>query len=178
MSNLKRRLEKIAGEEFIYIAKGPIKFFVISSYDSYEDNYEGVNHFDDLKAAVDDDMKEMSPSGLAQYISGDLEDGLITSIIVGVDMDGKNVVSKTTIKATRELNSEELEKLEDYLTGQYSDGWGESREQHPIAEWEENVEDEVYDEIEDNYYRDDYMEKMELCAHFWYSGINLKIEKA
>ena len=171
------KLRKLAKEEIIYIATAPIKFYVISSDDSEEDNSTGMDSLTELKAAVDNSMKELGPSGLAQYIHNDLEEGLILSIIVGVDTDDKKAISKTVIKTSRELTSEELKKLKDYLTGQFSDGWGEGFEQIPICEWKEDIETEEYDEETKEYYTDTYKETMELCAHFWYSGLNIKIEK-
>ena len=170
---------KRAAEEFTYVAMAPIKFYVISSEGSEEDNYEGMQNFNELKIAVDNSMKGLGPSGLAQYINNELENILITSIIVGVEGEDKNrrVLSKTVIKTTIELTPKELNKLKDFITAQFSDGWGEGFEQSPIAEWKEDVETEEYDEENDEHYTDTYKESYELCAHFWYPGMDLKIEK-
>ena len=170
MSNLRNRLMKLAAEEFTYIATAPIKFFVIGNDGSEEDNYEGMQSFNELKKAVDNSMQEIGPSGLAQYINNELEGILITSIIVGVEGEDKNkrVLSKTVIKTTVELTIGELSKLKDFITAQFSDGWGEGFEQTPIAEWKEDIEDEE---------GETYKESYELCAHFWYPGMDLKIEK-
>ena len=177
MSNLRNRLTKRAAEEFTYVATAPIKFFVIGNDSSEEDNNEGIGSFKDLKNLIDNSMRDSGPSGLAQYIHNDLEDGLINSIVVGVEGKNESVLSKTVIKATRELTAGELSKLKDFITAQFSDGWGEGINQTPIAEWKEDIETDEYDEETKEHFTDTYKESYELCAHFWYPGLDLKIEK-
>lgn len=177
-----KKLRKLANE-VTYIATAPIRFTVSPTQygEPYDDNEIGPSFFSQLKDAVSSSMSEMGPTGLAQYIDSKynkLEEGLINSIIVDVELQGNKVISKTIIKASRELTDEEIESLKDYISGQFSDGWGEGFEQQAIGDWDEEEETEEWDEEEQENYTDSYTETYELFTHFWSSkdswDINIK----
>ena len=98
---------------------------------------------------------------LAQYIWEDEPIyGVVTEIRVGVKIIEGSMYSWTEVTANRELNESEKENLLDYLTGQFSDGYGEGLEQHEFftetdyesyEEWddEEEEEDEESEEKEE-----------------------------
>jgi len=69
---------------------------------------------------------------LAEYLDN-LKD-VVTSITMTAHegTDG-NIVSHTTCAVTRELSSKEMNNLTDYITGQFSDGWGEGFEQDALS---------------------------------------------
>jgi len=177
-------INKEAATEVTYIATAPIRFTVSPTQGGkpYDDDGIGPSFFAELKNAVSSSMSEMGPTGLAQYIDpqyNKLEEGLITSIIVDAESQGNKIVSKTTIKASRELTDEELENVKDYINGQFSDGWGEGFEQQAIADWDEEEEDEEWDEDEQEYYKNTYTKTYELFAHFWShkDGWNIDIKR-
>ena len=180
MSNLRKRLKKLAEGEVTYIATAPITFSAMPQYgERYDDNGLGIDFFSELKSAVKDDMSEMGADGLATYL--DLRSSLydyVESIIVDVEKQGNNVISKTTIKAKEELDNDEIKELKDYITGQFSDGWGEGFEQRPIGEWDEQEETEEWDEEEQTNYKDSYTNEYQALAHFWNSkNFNINITK-
>ena len=113
-------------------------------------------------------IKEDEYSNLAEYY--DEGPGGILSIIpsVIVDVDGK-LYSLTTIKADHELAAEEMIDMLDYLSGQFSDGWGEGFEQRSFYECPEEIECEEWDEEEQEYYRESYTETAYFYISFWYS---------
>lgn len=178
---MKSRLKKLAEGEVIYIATAPVKF--TEADDQSRWNIGGEEYFDELKAAVKSDMSDMDEEGavgLAEYLNNDLK-GLVTSIIVDVEKIGENIVSKTTVKAIRELTSQEIEKVKDYITGQFSDGWGEGFEQSPIDEYTTTETDYEDVEVEDGTFESepyDYDVKIEVYAHFWQmENFNINITK-
>ena len=83
-----------------------------------------------------------------------------------MELEGK-VVGLAVVRAIEELSQQGIEEIKDYLTGQYSDGWGEGFEQRPIEEWQEEVEYEEYDEEADDYYTYSGYENRELYLSFW-----------
>lgn len=170
-----RRLRRIANNFVTYELTSPI--WVSETLDmGHKFDLSGVEHYEEyekLIKQVQEDMAQLGESGLAQFIWEDSEIyGLIKSIIVGV----KNNQALTTVKTIRELTSEEMELLKDYIEGQFSDGWGEGFEQHPFTEWEEYYEEEEYDEEEDEYYPYEYSELNSYCAHFWNNDGDFKFE--
>lgn len=173
------RLKKLAANEIVYIATAPVTFTEADDQSRWD--IDGFEYFDDLKNAVKASMAELEIDGLAQYLDNNLY-GIVTSIIVDVEQVNKKIISKTTIKAIRELTAEEIEKLKDDIIGQFSDGWGEGFEQNAIAEYTTSETD--YDEVEDEdgnidsepY---DYDVNIDVYAHFYnMDNFNLNIKKA
>lgn len=127
---MKNRLIRTADQNFTYVAASKPKIVYNNSEDpnSYNAGFD-ADLACDLAAALRDEMAELGPRGLAEYLDGDLEP-IVTSIIVSVD----GYLVKTTVKTTRKLTDEELYHIEDYVTGQFSDGFGEGFEQRAFAE--------------------------------------------
>lgn len=73
---------------------------------------------------------------LAQYIHGDAADALnrkVLSILPSVETIGGELMGCATVQLRAPLDAAETATLREYLTGQYSDGWGEGFEQREIA---------------------------------------------
>jgi hypothetical protein len=144
----------------------------------------------DISYLLDDiDVSEIQEAvdesdDLAGYIHDEKLNDIIVSVKVGMSDNGKN--AETMIKAKRELTDDEIEKLKSYITGQYSDGWGEGFEQ---TEFNINkLEDtfEAYGRIEhddgEESYEEDKSASIEVegsvRVHFWNSDkFEIKIEK-
>ena len=56
----------------------------------------------------------------------------VLSVFPSVETIGDTLYGVATVKSYGELTPAELYMLTDYITGQFSDGWGESFEQHPV----------------------------------------------
>lgn len=73
------------------------------------------------------------PCDLCQYYSRNEQiRGKIESAIVSVKCEEGVLYGCTTLTVKEPLSEAELEEFSDYLTGQYSDGWGEGFEQQDI----------------------------------------------
>ena len=180
---MKRLLKKAS--ETIYNIKGLIKFTECNSFDNeIYDSVEGIAYIDELNEALNEEIKEMGSKGLAEYIDPNydkLEEGLITNISIKAVGQGDEVYSITTVKTTRELTEQEKKSLIDYVSRQYSDGFGEGFELVAIAEWtdqieviEDGYEDENGDWQEDEPYYEDA--KFELFAHLWSTSTTYTFE--
>lgn len=113
---------------------------------------------------------------LAQYIwEGESIYGIVTEIRVGVKIIGGSMYSWTEVTANRELTEAEKKNLLDYLTGQFSDGYGESLEQHGFytyTDWETYTE---WCEEEQEYCENEYECTTWYYFHLWQSK-NFKLE--
>ena len=164
-----KRLKRIA-EEKTYKFKSPITI-TLSDETGEIDNAnlaEYKEYSNELSEAVQEEMNEFGPTGLAEYVDEPLK-SKIESIMVTV----KNYAAETIVKVNKELNDKEMTELKYYIEGQFSDGWGEGFEQQPIDSYEETEIDE------DQYYQDqdagmdvdrsdyEYQTTIEVRAHFW-----------
>lgn len=158
-----------------YIFKSPVKIRVFNTF--FQDSQiEWLSNKAALEQTLDEASVEGEPTDLADYIvtsDYDIERGYgpidkaVTSIPVAdievekIDYGPSHAVALTKVHTSRKLTDEEVEKLKDYLRGQFADGWGEGFEQFPFYQFttREKVE------------KTGYKEKMtyKYFAKFWYS---------
>lgn len=124
-----------------------------------------------LKDAIHHDFKTtMGPKGLAEYLDYNyekLEPELIKSIMVDVDIRGNKVISIAEVCAARDLTTNELEIVKEYISGQYSDGWGEGFEQYEIDTVSEEVQIEYFNEETEEVEYEYEFQDCPIFAHFW-----------
>lgn len=71
--------------------------------------------------------------GLMEYFSGDAETDLsVFSVFPFTEVKNNELMGVFVCKVSNDITETQLQQLKDYITGQASDGWGESYEQHPI----------------------------------------------
>jgi hypothetical protein len=108
---------------------------------------------------------------LAEYLDEPLSSS-IKSIKMCVDTltsDGR-LVGMAEVTADHSLSEQEKSELMDYLSGQYSDGWGEGFEQQEVNQHMEEIEDDDNEDPETGEYYTDYRDVSDyLSIHFWQS---------
>jgi hypothetical protein len=109
---------------------------------------------------------------LAQYIwetgkRDSIIHGVVTEIWVGVKNIKGTLYSWTEVTANRELTEIEKDALLDYLTGQFSDGYGEGLEQYAFNSYTETVEEECWDEEEQETYMFEHDVQVDMYLHLW-----------
>lgn len=103
------------------------------SISQFERKYKTKRIFDVLKEDFNF-WSSLFSSQLEQYF----DDFPVKSIRINEDNFSRvkyNDAIEVEVKVDRKLNQKEIDTLKDYLSGQYSDGWGEGFEQTPIDDW-------------------------------------------
>jgi hypothetical protein len=116
-----------------YIIKGDIIVHEKMKYGKYEDEDEDEDE-DECVCELSSLSKKQQlqvvsivseySDDLKSYLDDDLQH-IINSVKVG-DIDISDGKSICIVQTTRKLDQTELTKIIDYISGQYSDGWGEN----------------------------------------------------
>ncbi|MBZ2175630.1 antirestriction protein ArdA [Schnuerera sp. xch1] len=98
-------------------------------------NYEIVDYIDEILDAIErDKLPDEVHRGLMHYYDGkDSVNGKVEKYEFSVEMVGDELMGVAVLTLNDDLNSHELQKIKDYVTGQASDGWGEGFEQREIG---------------------------------------------
>jgi hypothetical protein len=123
-----------------------------------------VQYLDDIKALLESDK-----DNLAQYIwdSEPLIKGIITEIYVDVENVNNTLYSRTSVTSTQKLSNEQKTALLKYLTGQFSDGYGEGIEQRDVRSWTDTETEDVWDEDAEDFLPVDNEVQCYLNFHLW-----------
>ena len=159
-----------------YYVKGTVKGTAsCEMYEEYMSSRQlAVEFYHEIKELFTKDSRDE----LAQYISENSPIyGLVTEIWVDVKVIEGDLYSWTEITAERELTETEKQCLLNYLTGQFSDGYGEGLEQIDFATYTETEECEEWDEDEQEYYTEEYQYDVFCYFHLW-SARGFKLEFA
>lgn len=162
------KFRKIASDEVIYVATSPVRITLkldeidiydkLNIYEYIDSDEEGFEESeDDFIGNIESSRKDyeewatlytdsvcdysqvhndLKNVDLAEYLDGDLK-SIVNSITIRLDEEES--IAYTTIKCDRELTKSELDELRDNITGQFSDGWGESFEQQDFDAHGETV---------------------------------------
>ena len=103
----------------------------------------------DYEEVIREELERYGEDDLMQYFDGSESiHGKIKSAVVTIENKDGILYGCTKLELKEFLNPEELKELGDYITGQYSDGWGEGFE-HQDIQVEEGI----------------------LNVHFWHPGM-------
>lgn len=127
--------------------------------DSYNESesipYTGeelTGYRDIIRKAVQDDVRSFNGDLMQYYHEDDFLRSKVIRAVPGVDEVNGELVGSLCVDTNAELTTEEQAKLCNYISGQYSDGWGEGFEQREV-------------DVGDG----------SLCVHFWQpTGFELK----
>ena len=164
-------------KQYKYAIKGTI--MGSRCYENYTedvDSQELAEYEEEIRSLFpSDENGNLDPEDeLAQYIhkSGYRDAmlyGVVTEIWVGVKNINGKLYSWTEVTANRELNEIEKEALLDYLTGQFSDGYGEGLEQREFNSYTDTDVVEEWDEEEQEYYMEEVETRVDMYLHLWNS---------
>lgn len=85
------------------------------------------------ESAIREELNRYGEDDLMQYFSGSASiQEKVKSAVVTIENQEGTLYGCAKLELNEFLNPEELKELGDYITGQYSDGWGEGFEQQDI----------------------------------------------
>ncbi|OQB13445.1 MAG: hypothetical protein BWY15_01742 [Firmicutes bacterium ADurb.Bin193] len=103
----------------------------------YEDDMESVNgnrYTREIRTAINNSMSMDGERGLAEYLDDTQSiKQKVYSLKPTVEIYNDVLQGVMVARITEPLTYDELTELKEYCTGQFSDGWGESFEQHEIS---------------------------------------------
>jgi hypothetical protein len=107
------------------------------SYEPYPEELSqrgAARYKDEIQAAMNKyrEPGEAERGLMAYYDDPDTVNEKVRSMFIDVEIHGGELWGVTTLDVTEPLTPEELRTLRDYITGQFSDGWGEGFEQQSI----------------------------------------------
>ena len=118
------------------------------SYNEYEgcplNGHDLLQYADAVNEAVKKDIADFNGDLMQYYHEDDSVRRKVVSAVPSVEIRGQKLCGCLTVELREPLNEGEQAALCDYVSGQYSDGWGEGFEQREI-------------EVEDG----------KLYVHFW-----------
>ena len=80
---------------------------------------------------------------------------------------GRKLYGVAICEVDDDWTDDDTAQLKEYLTGQYSDGWGERFEQSEIDSYTEVETCEEYDEEADEYYESEWEIRYDVYISFW-----------
>lgn len=105
-------------------------------YDEYEgypqDGHELLEYETAIRDAVENDTRDFGGDLMQYYHEDDSVRGKVVTAIPSVEVHGNKLCSCLTVELKEPLLDDEQTVLCNYISGQYSDGWGEGFEQRDI----------------------------------------------
>ena len=106
-------------------------------YDEYEgypqDGHELLEYETAIRDAVENDTRDFGGDLMQYYRDEDSVRCKVVTAIPSVEAHGNKLCGCLTVELKEPLLNDEQTILCNYITGQYSDGWGEGFEQHEIS---------------------------------------------
>ena len=107
------------------------------SYDEYEgypqDGHELLEYETAIRDAVENDIRDFGSDLMQYYHEDDSVRNKVVTAVPSVEVHGNKLCGCLTVELKEPLLNDEQTILCNYITGQYSDGWGEGFEQHEIS---------------------------------------------
>ena len=105
-------------------------------YDEYEgypqDGHDLLQYADAVNEAVKKDIADFNGDLMQYYHEDDSVRQKVVSAVPSVEIHGNKLCGCLNVELQESLNEGEQAVLCDYISGQYSDGWGEGFEQRDI----------------------------------------------
>ena len=106
------------------------------SYNEYEgcplDGHDLLQYADAVDEAVKKDIADFNGDLMQYYHEDDSVRSKVVSAVPSVEIHGNKLCGCLNVELQESLNEGEQAVLCDYISGQYSDGWGEGFEQRDI----------------------------------------------
>ena len=91
----------------------------------------------------------------------------LRKITMSTEWYGGRLYGLATCEVDDDWTDDDTAQLKEYLSGQYSDGWGEGFEQREVYSYTETETSEEYDEEADEYYESEWDVRYDVYISFW-----------
>lgn len=104
-----------------------------AEYEGYpQDEHELLEYETAIHDAVENDTRDFGGNLMQYYHEDDSVRGKVVTAIPSVEVHGNKLCGCLTVELKEPLLDDEQTVLCNYISGQYSDGWGEGFEQRDI----------------------------------------------
>lgn len=141
----------------------PLTVKVIGETCEYEEYAE--NYADQITEALENDDTDLAPYA-DSYHGATFYKKLRRTKITTEWMDNK-LYGVCIATVDDNWTDDDTAQLKEYLSGQYSDGWGEGFEQREIDSFTETETSEEYDEEAEEYYESEWETRYDVYVSFW-----------
>lgn len=135
--------------------------------DSYEYKENAENYENEITKALLNEDTDLAP--YADSYHGETFYKKLHQTRITVESIGHKLYGLAECTVTDDWIDSDTKQLKEYLTGQYSDGWGEGFEQREIFHFYETETCEEYDEENDETYESEYDVRCDVYVSFWQS---------
>lgn len=134
-----------------------------------------ANEVDEFNAAAEEYADELfealanDDTDLAEYADdyhGSTYYKKLRKVTMSCEWVGSKLYGLAICEVDDDWTDEDTEQLKEYLTGQYSDGWGEGFEQREVYSFTETETAEEFDEDGESYL-DEYDVRNDVYISFW-----------
>lgn len=136
---------------------------IASESNEYTESAE--SYAEELAAALQNDDTDLAE--YADDYHGATYYKKLHKVTMGIEWIGSKLYGLATCEVDDDWTDDDTAQLKAYLSGQYSDGWGEGFEQREVYSFTETETSEEYDEEAEEYYESGWEVRYDVYISFW-----------
>ena len=172
MNIIKNRLLRLADNKFLYKFSSNWCYWLEGLDQMVE---EAPEYYEEFYREAKDFVENDFNSFKSEFVEI-AQENIPTIIDLNFTLKSEDAIM--TVTYSEEPTNDILEKTKDWITGQYSDGWGEGLEQQSFSSYEDEDEIEYEDEETGEIYTETEKVEKNIYVKLWPKNFSLNIFKA